>query len=393
MISVAQAQTIIGDAAKPVGAETLPLGEAFARTLAASIAAMRALPPFRASAMDGYALRAQDTPGALKIVGAAIAGKAFSRELRSGEAVRIFTGAPVPDGADVILIQEDARVEGEMLHAPALKPGKHIRDAGIDFDAGETLLSPGRVLDGPALALAAAGGHATLSVFKRPRVAIVSGGDEIVPPGAPIGAAQIFESASFGIAGMAQSWGAAPMLNPPVSDTISDIEAAVLRSLSACDVLVMIGGASVGEHDHARGVLKSAGASLLFEKIAVRPGKPTWFAVARGALVLGLPGNPASAMVCARLFLRPLLDIMLGRAPAVETTPALLASPLLANGPRETYLRAKFSRDDQGRIFARAFTEQDSSLHSILAASDCLIRRAPGAPALEAGDVSETIAF
>jgi molybdopterin molybdotransferase len=366
----AEARAIILEQARPAPTELTDLSSALGRSLRERVIATRAQPPFAASAMDGYAVRSADTPGMLRCIGEAGAGRSLERALEAGECARIFTGAPLPDAADAVLIQEDAERENDCVTAPRVERGKHVRSGGVDFPAGALLLEPGRVLDGPALALAAAAGRAQLIVSIRPRVAILSGGNEIVPPGANPKADQIFDSVSFGVAGLAESWGAVTTRSMPFTDDPA------------------IGGASVGDHDHARPALRAIGAELLFEEIALRPGKPTWFARRDRQLVLGLPGNPASAFVCARLFLKPLLDCVLGGDPArsIQTHTVRLRGRLAANGARECYLRANVDADETGQLCAHVPSNQDSSLISVFAASNALLVRAPNAPAVSDGD-------
>jgi|CXWL01.1.fsa_nt_gi molybdopterin molybdotransferase len=387
MISVKEARAHILANAQPMGAESIPLEVAFGRTLAESIVATRAQPPFAASAMDGYAVRAADTPGTLALIGEAGAGRALSCALGAGEAARIFTGAPVPEGADAIVIQEDATRADDRVTAPRVEAGTHVRGAGGDFVAGAVLLKPGRLLDGPALTLAAAAGRAHVRAARAPRVAILTGGDEIVPPGVTPGPTQIFDSISAGLAGLVAGWGAAATISAPFADDRAKIAARLETAIGGFDLTIVVGGASVGEHDHARAALTMAGADLLFAGVAVRPGKPTWLARRGGHVVLGLPGNPASALVCARLFLRPLLERMLGRDDTLSltTTNARLRRALAANGPRETYWRAMHEVDDDGQCWVTPFTQQDSSLVSVLAAADALIVQAPHDGARAAG--------
>lgn len=388
MISVAAAQAAILREASPLACETAALDCARGRTLRELIAAPRAQPPFAASAMDGYAVRSADTPGALRLVGEAGAGHALARALAPGQCARIFTGAPVPAGADAVAIQEEAERNGDVVQVPAVERGKHVRPAGVDFQAGEMLLAPGRTLDAGAIALAAAAGMAELCVTRQPRLAIVSGGDEIVAPGATPADDQIFDSVSYGIAALAAGWGALPHRGErPFADDEAAIAGQIAAILDAADLTVLIGGASVGDRDFARPAMRRLGAEFLFEKIAVRPGKPTWLARLGERLVLGLPGNPASAFVCARLFLRPLLDRMNGGDAAAGLAPRIARTrrALAANGARETYLRARIAGDADGALWAEAAGDQDSSLISVFAAADALIVRAPHAPAAAPG--------
>jgi molybdopterin molybdotransferase len=395
MITVCEARAIILGNASALHDEHVSLSAALGRTLRERIVASRAQPPFSASAMDGYAVRSADTPGALRVIGEASAGRALSRPLQQGETARIFTGAPMPDGADAVLIQEDAQRDGDAVIAPRVGAGRHVRRAGVDFESGALLLEAGRVLDGPAIALAAAAGRASLCVGARPRLAILSGGNEIVPPGASPAADQIFDSVSYGVAALAESWGAITQSGSPFVDDAAAIAHRVNDALAAADIAIVIGGASVGDHDHARFAVRTIGAEELFEKISLRPGKPTWFARRDNQLVLGLPGNPASAFVCARLFLRPLIDCLLGRDPALacRTQRARLHEALAANGPRETYLRAFTQADDAGQLWTRCPPNQDSSLISVFTSSNSLVVRDPGAAAAATGEIVEALAL
>ena len=260
-----------------------------------------------------------------------------------------------------------------------------IRPRADDFAAGAELLMPGRRLDGVALSLAAASGRGTLSVIRQPRLTLLCSGDKLAAPGTTPGRWQIFESASIGVGALAESWGAGTRKLDIARDDVEAIARAAEEGLRDSDLLVVIGGASVGDHDHARPALQKLGLDLWVAKIAVRPGKPTWFGVMPLGPVLGLPGNPASALACAHLFLRPLLERTLGRDPAIVFTRAWLARALPANGPRGHYLRAMFESDGEGQLTVRAFEDQDSSLHSVFAAANALIRLPPGATAQDAG--------
>jgi molybdopterin molybdotransferase len=372
---------------QPLTGETAPLQSALGRVLTQSIVSLRDQPPFAASAMDGYAVRSSDTPGTLRLIGESSAGHGFEGRCEAGMAVRISTGAAMPDGADTVVIQEDVRRDGDGITVPGAEAGKNIRPRGCDFTAGTVLLSAGRRLDGVALSLAAASGLAQLPVARAPRIAILSSGDELAAPGSQPNPYQIFDSGTFGIAGLIQAWGGIANRLAVEKDDVGAIARAAEEGLGASDLLVVIGGASVGDHDHARPALMRLGLTLAVEKIAVRPGKPTWFGKVRQGLVLGLPGNPASALACAALFLRPLIEAMLGRDPlqCVAMHRARLAQGLPANGPREHYLRARLEVDEEGRQIVRAFEDQDSSLISIFAAANALIRLPADAPEQAAG--------
>lgn len=393
MISVTEARALALDHVRAMPAEKIALADALGRTLAEAIVARRAQPPFAASAMDGYALRSVDTPARLRVIGEAGAGRALGRPLAEGECARIFTGAPLPAGADCVLIQEDADREGDVLVAPKVELGRHVRKAGVDFEAGAHLLEPGAALDSACLSVLAAAGRAEIMVARRPIINTLSGGDEIVSPGATPAPDQIFDYASYGVAGFAMTWGSNARVSPPLSDNRARIAAAMDAALTASDLVVMIGGASVGDHDHARAAVESIGGRLLFTSVALRPGKPTWFAVRGDQAMLGLPGNPSSALVCALLFLRPLIDKMLSRDPSALSAfrPARLRAALDANGPRETYLRATSEIDAGGQIWVKPAPNQDSSLISVFKSADVLISREPHQAASTEGEIVQTL--
>lgn len=385
MASVDEARALMVRMAGLAPSEPIAIGEAYERVLAAPIIAARDQPPFDCSAMDGYAVRAADTPGELSVVGESAAGNAYTRKLAKGQAVRIFTGAAVPDGADTIVIQEDATRAGARIVAPATPPGKHIRPRGGDFRAGETLLPAGAPLDGVAATLAAASGAGEAIVRAWPRVGVLPTGDELVRPGAAAGRDQIYDSVSYGLAPLLLSWGANALRLDPCPDDEDAIVKTAQAAFAECDLLVTIGGASVGDHDRVKPALKRLGLKIAVERVSVRPGKPVWFGRAGDRLVLGLPGNPASALVCAHLFLRPILDGMLGRMRPDPFVRARLASALPANGPREHYLRARLSVDGEARLIVTPFEAQDSSLMRVFQDANALVRLMPNAPALEAG--------
>jgi molybdopterin molybdotransferase len=390
-LSVEDARQAMLSAATALESEIVALASALRRVLAAPVLSTRDQPPFAVSAMDGYALRAADAPGKLRLIGESAAGRGFDGVCGAGQAVRISTGAAVPQGADTVVIQEDVRRDGETVEVPAAKPGANIRPQGGDFKAGAELLSKGRRLDGVALSLAAASGQAELSVMRKPRIAILSSGDELVPPGASPGRWQIFESATFGVSALVSEWGGEATKLAIEKDDVAGIARAAHQGLRESDLLVVIGGASVGDHDHARVALMSLGLELLVEKVAVRPGKPTWFGVTGIGPVLGLPGNPASALVCAHLFLKPLIEKMLGRDPSVKLRKARLAKALPVNGPREHYLRARLDSDDSGTLIVRSFEDQDSSLHSVFAAANALIRLQANALTMNEGALVDVL--
>lgn len=393
LMSVVQARAAMLAAVRPLAVERVALDAALGRVLADAVIATRDQPPFAVSAMDGYAVRSADTPGVLRVAGESAAGRGFEGRCETGVAIRISTGAAMPDGADTVVIQEEVSRDGDTVNVPVVKPGKNIRPRGGDFSAGTILLQAGRRLDGVGLSLAAATGAADLAVAHAPRVAILSSGDELAAPGDLPGPYQIFDSATYGIAGLVQSWGGVPQRLAVEHDDAGDIARAAEQGLQGCDLLVVIGGASVGDHDHARPALMRLGLDLAVEKIAVRPGKPTWFGSTPRGPVLGLPGNPASALACAYLFLRPLLEAMLGRDPqsCITTCRARLTHALPANGPREYCLRAYLDVDDEAQLTARAFEDQDSSLISIFAAANGLILLPPDTPALAQGALVDVL--
>lgn len=393
LASVDEARAAMLAVIKLLPAEDVALDQALGRVLAAPVLASRDQPPFAASAMDGYAIRVADAPGTLTVVGESAAGRGFGGVLREGQAVRISTGAPVPDGADTIVIQEEVQRDGDAVTVPPINGEAYVRPRGGDFRTGARLLEAGRRLDGVALSLAAAAGMAQLSVRVRPRIAILSSGDELAEPGEPPGPFQIFNSGTRGVAGLIESWGGVARRLAIARDDVAAIANAAEQGLRDHDLLVVIGGASVGDHDHAKPALSRLGLQMLVEGITLRPGKPTWFGTTPPGLVLGLPGNPASALVCAQLFIKPIMAAMLGRPAGPVVRRARLAEPLLANGPREHYLRARLDADDEGRLVVRAFEQQDSSLLSVFAAANALIRLAPRAAALEAGTLVDVLAL
>jgi molybdopterin molybdotransferase len=381
----ARAAMLAAFAVKP-GVESVALDAALGRVLAEDVVATRDQPPFANSAMDGYALRAADAPGQLRVVGESAAGRGFHGALKAGEAVRIFTGAPMPEGGDSVLIQEEAQRDGESLLAPTVKLGANVRVRGLDFHSGATLLRKGDRLDGIALALVAAVGAGSLKVVARPRIAVLATGDEIVQPGGAPSWDQIFESCSYGVVGLATQWGAVAQRRQSEGDKVDVLAAAIESALRDADLLITIGGASVGDHDLVRPVLKAFETRFAVEKIGVRPGKPTFFATTRLGAVLGLPGNPASGLACAYLFLRPLLEHWFGRDPAPVFGRAHLAAALPANGPREHYVRARTWQEGV-LTQIQAAEDQDSSRLAIFQGADALIRLAPNAPGAEAGKI------
>jgi molybdopterin molybdotransferase len=346
--------------------------------------------------MDGYAVRAGDIaapPARLKVIGAAPAGKRYSGTVGKGEAVRIFTGAPVPDGADAVLLQEDASIVGEGLveALESVEAGRHIRRAGLDFAEGEPLLPAGRVLDPAALSLAAAANHASVPVIRRPLVAIIATGDELLPPGSRPGPDQIIASNGYGVSAIARDAGATVLDLGIVPDDRKLIAAALRRALDArADILVTLGGASVGEYDLVREVLTAEGMTLDFWKIAMRPGKPLMSGRIGGTRALGLPGNPVSSLVTSHLLLVPLIARLGGRSHRPDIREAHLAKAMRPNDRRQDYVRAAAEETAEG-LFATPFGVQDSSMLKTLAAANCLIIREPHAPAARPGDLCKVL--
>lgn len=392
LIPVADALARILSAAKPLLSETLPLHDAAFRTLADDLKATRTQPPFPASAMDGYAVRAADCiPGArLKKIGEAAAGRAFKGTLNAYETVRIFTGAPVPDGADAILIQENASVDGEfILPREAASEGRFIRPRGLDFAEGDVLLKSGTVLTARALGLAAAMGHANVSVHRKPIISVLATGDELVRPGEPVGPDQIVASNSYAVCAMARAKGAHAIDLGIARDTMASLDEALDRAMEAAtDVLVTLGGASVGDHDLVQKALTKRGMELGFWKIAMRPGKPLIFGTLGKMIVLGLPGNPVSSIVCTKIFLEPLIAALLGasNADADPSEPAILGADVPENDLRQDYVRSRLEIDPSGLPRVVPFGKQDSSMLRLLNESDALLLRAPFAPAAKAGE-------
>ncbi len=389
MISVDEARARIVSAIRATPAEQVGLSEAWGRVLAIDIAARLTQPPADMSAMDGYAIGA--CPGAvgdeLRVIGESAAGHPFTGTLGAHQAVRIFTGSVLPAGTHAILIQEDATREGDRLRInEALAPGKHVRPAGQDFRRGETLLSAGKRLGARDIGLAAAGNHAWLAVHRRPLVGILATGDEIFLPGEDLPPGGIVSSNSHALAALVRAAGAEPVVLPIARDEIGEIIAAV-SSAARFDLLITTGGASVGDHDLVQAALKHSGMELDFWRIAMRPGKPLMFGQLRDMPVIGLPGNPVSALVCAILFVLPAIAALSGlpgEAPA--TVAARLAVPLSANDRRADYLRSTLSTEAGGTLRVSPFPRQDSSQLKLLASADALTLRAPHAPAAAAGD-------
>ncbi|MEO1745688.1 MAG: gephyrin-like molybdotransferase Glp [Pseudomonadota bacterium] len=367
------------DGAVPLGTETATLDEALDRVLAEDVIARRTQPPFAVSAMDGYAVDASDCalPGAkLKVVASIAAGNPPGQTIVEGQAARIFTGAPVPDGADAILIQENAKQLSETAIAATapVKRGQYIRPAGYDFTHGDPLLFSGRQLSPIDLSLAAAGNHAHLPVYRKPRIGILSSGDELTPPGSNLQPGQIVASNAVGVAAMITRAGGIPIDLGIARDTEDAIATKLSDTQAAkCDVFVTLGGASVGDHDLIHPVLSAQGARFDVYKVAMRPGKPLMFGQLGDMRILGLPGNPVSSLVCARVILTPLIAALTGQPPDLGRTDAITLTDIPQNGPRRHFMRAQISDNAAGVAEVRVLTDQDSSLLMNLSRANALI--------------------
>jgi molybdopterin molybdotransferase len=377
--------------------EQISLADGLGRVLAEEVAARRTQPPFAVSAMDGYAVRADDLaeiPVELRIVAEVPAGAGFGGRVGPGEAARIFTGAPMPAGTDTIVIQEDTERADDGVRVREGAPrGRYVRREGLDFAEGDVLLHPGRRLGARDIGLLAAMNRPWLFVHRRPRIGILSTGDEIVMPGEPIGPHQIVSSNGLALAAVAAACGAIAV---SVGNAPDDPEALrrIAAATSGVDLLVTTGGVSVGEHDLVRDALAVDGFDLDFWQIAMRPGKPLMVGRYRGTPMLGLPGNPVSTVVCALLFLKPAIERLSGLSPAAKpAATARLGAALAANDRRQDYLRARLVRAADGSEEVFAFEVQDSSMMRLLSAADCLILRPPHAPAAAAGSTVPIIRF
>ena len=396
LLPVADALRLLLDGAGPGETETVPLAEAAERVLAEPLKALRTQPPFDASAMDGYAVRAADVanvPVQLEIIGAAPAGHRFAGKIEPGQAVRIFTGAPMPEGANTIVIQENTSSVGEngVEVTETVAAGRHVRRKGLDFAEGDLLLDAGRVLDPAALSLAASANHAALRVIKRPLVAIIATGDELAAPGSEPGPDQIIASNALGVAAIAQSAGARVLDLGIARDRKDAISALIRQAMEAqADVIVTLGGASVGDHDFIHDVLTGEGMALDFWKIAMRPGKPLMFGRLDRTRCLGLPGNPVASLVCSHLFLRPLLAHLGGRPHQPDLRRASLAAALPANDLRQDYIRAVVETTPDGLV-ATPFGVQDSSMLKVFADANALIVREPFAAAVDIGSPCDVL--
>jgi molybdopterin molybdotransferase len=389
LMSVAEALAHILHNVRPLNAETVPLRNAQGRVLAKPVKAIRDQPPFNASAMDGYAVRSADIevlPTSLVLSGTAAAGHGFTGTLREGQAIRILTGAPLPKGADTIVIQEMTKATTSKVTINSTSgKSRNIRPRGLDFRRGDQLIARGTVLSARHIGLAAAGNAANVWVHERPHVVIFTTGDELVMPGQSPRWDQIISSNSLSIEAMVTVWGADVTNLGIVKDSLKATEAAIKKGLNA-DILVTTGGASVGDHDFIQQALKNCGVKIGFWKIALRPGKPLMFGTKSRTRVLGLPGNPVSALVCARIFLKPLILALQGLEDSSEPTMACVTQPLPENDNRKDYIRATLQIAQDGTRTVTPHPQQDSSMQRTLALSHCLIMREPHAKAADIGE-------
>ncbi|WP_315775025.1 MULTISPECIES: gephyrin-like molybdotransferase Glp [unclassified Bradyrhizobium] len=397
LMPVSDALSAVLAGAEPLAEELVTLDEAHHRILARDLAALRTQPPEAMSAMDGYAVRAADAAQAkvrLRVIGEVAAGRPFDRVVGPGEAARIFTGGVVPEGADSVVIQEDTIAEdGHVVINEAAIKGRHIRPAGVDFHQGMVLLKAGRRLSDRDLSLAASMNHPALPVRRRPKVALLATGDELVMPGSTPGPGQIVYSNGYALRALVRSEGATPIDLGIAADTMEATIAGIRRAREAkADILITTGGASVGDHDLVKQALEAEGVEMAFWKIAMRPGKPMMHGRLGDMRVIGLPGNPVSSYVCAILFLVPLIRRLLGRDEArMPRETALLGRELGANDSREDYLRAQLEERADGTLIATPVTQQDSSLLGNLALSQALVIRRAFAPKAAAGSPCEIL--
>jgi len=396
MLSVDEALKRVLAGAKPMPQESVALADSRGRVLAEDATSRRTQPPVHVSAMDGYAVRSVDVrnvPVILKLTGEAPAGGAFEGTLGKDQAVRIFTGGPVPDGADAIVLQEDTEQTGgrAVMINESSEEGRHVRRAGIDFREGDVLLKAGRKLSPADVGLLASMDRPWVEVRRKPRVAILATGDELVRPGEPVGPNQIISSNSAALMALVEEHGGEPVDLGIAADNETSLKTLAAGARGA-DILLTVGGASVGDRDLVQSVLGQEGLKVDFWKIAMRPGKPLISGEFKGAAMLGLPGNPVSAMVCATLFLIPLMRSMLGLSPAeLPRASARLGVDVPANKMRQDYMRAKLRREADGSLIATPFDLQDSSVLSLFAHAGALIIRPPQAEAAKAGDKVEII--
>ncbi len=387
LMPVDEALSRILATAKLSASELVPLDQAMGRSLATAIKANRHQPPFASSAMDGYALRHVDISEPLNLVGVSAAGHAFKGALKPHQAVRILTGAPLPKGADTIVMQENTKLDGKtLLVTTPTDLGRNIRPIGLDFKSGDVLVPASTKLNARDIGLAAAGNAAMVRVRKKPRLVLFTTGDELVLPGQKPRSDQIISSNSHAIAAMASAWGCEVINLGIIGDTLKATMVAIKKA-STADILITTGGASVGDHDYVQEALKKSGVKIDFWKIALRPGKPFMFGTKGKLRVMGLPGNPVSALVCARIFLKPFVAAMQGVSGDQTLVQARLGTALPANDFRRDYMRATLSFAPDGTRTATAFGKQDSSMQRTLRNADCLIIRDADAPPATVGEL------
>ncbi len=390
MISLEEALDRVTGGVNALPAELISLSDALGRVLAEDVASRVTQPPSAVSSMDGYAVKAADVsqcPITLKLAGESAAGGGYDGTLNQGEAVRIFTGAPVPAGADAVIMQENTeKGDGNVKILEGVEVGNFIRPAGMDFKHGDALLPKGRVMTARDIGLAAAMNVPWLKVTRRPRIAILATGNEVVMPGDPVGTAQILSSNSLSLSAMVKAFGG-DVINVGIAQDDENSLLMMVEGAKGADLLVTIGGASVGDYDLVQQVLGKEGLDLGFYKVAMKPGKPLIFGNVKGTPVLGLPGNPVSANVTALIFLRAAMETMLGLpAHDLVTGTAVLGVDVPKNGPRKEFMRATSSKRDDGELIVDPFDQQDSSLLARLASADCLVIRDPNAEPAKAGD-------
>lgn len=396
LLPVTEALERLLEGAVATGTERVALHEAANRVLAAPLHALRTQPPFDASAMDGYAVRATDIatlPATLSVIGQAPAGRQFTGTVGVGQTVRIFTGAPVPAGADTVVIQENVRDLGnsavEVLEPT--DPGRNIRLSGLDFSEGDLILDAGRLLDPAALSLIASANHPDVEVVRAPLVAIIATGDELLLPGSTPGPDQIISSNAYGVAAIARSIGARVLDLGIAADSTDAISGLVQKALDAkADVIITLGGASVGDHDLVHGVLTGLGMDLSFWKIAMRPGKPLMFGRLGETRCIGLPGNPVASLICSHIFLKPLLAKLGGRSHVADIRDGVLDTPMPANDLRQDFVRAVARQTPDGLVVT-PFTVQDSSMLRTLADANCAVIRGPFAEPAKSGSACRVL--
>ena len=396
LTSVENALELILKDASVIGLEHVHLSAANGRCLAENIKALRTHPPFDTSSMDGFAAKSSDLnsiPTNLTVIGEVAAGHYFEGKVSNGEAVRIFTGAPIPNGTDCVIIQENTKLESnQIIVTERVKKGTFVRVAGLDFAKGDTLLNKGMVLDFRSISLAASMNHPTLPVYKKPIVGILSTGDELIEPGNSTKKGQIISTNKYGVASFVNQHGANSIDFGIAKDNSKNIAEKIDNALdSDINILVTIGGASVGKHDLIKPVLSAKGWNLKFWRIAMRPGKPLLFGKFKEKYILGLPGNPVSSLICSIIFLRPLLQTMLGQNSKQKFEWLQTKEHLPSNDQRQDYLRAKIIEEPNGERYVKAFNKQDSSMLATLTESNCLIVRPPFAPAEKPGSLVQIL--